>query len=463
MIGPICGTFDGVILMNNRKLIIYTLFIFILIAVSYGLRTLLESSAAPAATESQTISIPLERQPIAKMAAADAQIDFWQARAQRDPHDYISLTYLGQAYVNKARETGNEPLYLEAETILRQALRLNPTYDLTLAYLGGVQMAKHDFATAIELAQSVYDNDTRAIHALATIGDASLEIGQYAEAVEAYQMLADQAASAPVSARMARLAWIEGRPDDAIALMAAAATEAESSGLTGEAVAWYQFQLGELHLNTGQLKLAETHYQAALGLFKNYYLPQLGLGKVYAARGEFAKAIAQIEAVTAVTPHPELFGLIGDYYLLQGDHTAAAHYYEMVDQVAQSQPAGLTPFDRHLMLYNLNHDLHLADTLALAEAELKIRQDVYGYDMLAWALYKNGRFTEAATMIEKALRQGTQEPFFLYHAGMIHAANGNIQQATLLLTEALTLNPYFDLLQADIAHNRLTQLSLSKH
>ncbi|VAW31852.1 hypothetical protein MNBD_CHLOROFLEXI01-4213 [hydrothermal vent metagenome] len=79
------------------------------------------------------------------------------------------------------------------------------------------------------------------------------------------------------------------------------------------------------------------------------------------------------------------------------------------------------------------------------------RADVYGYDTVAWTLYKNGRFDEAAVASEQALAQGTDEALFYYHAGMIAAAQGNNELAKRQLNLALELNPNFDFLQAQIA------------
>ena len=55
---------------------------------------------------------------------------------------------------------------------------------------------------------------------------------------------------------------------------------------------------------------------------------------------------------------------------------------------------------------------------------LKLRHDVYTYDALAWALYKNQRIEEAARASDEALKLGAPEALFYYHAGMIANAMG---------------------------------------
>jgi len=88
-----------------------------------------------------------------------------------------------------------------------------------------------------------------------------------------------------------------------------------------------------------------------------------------------------------------------------------------------------------------------------------VRKDVYSYDTLAWALYKNGRTQEASAAMQQAMKLGTPDALLYYHAGMIAAGLGQRQTAQAWLTKALAINPHFDLLQARVAQSTLSQLS----
>ena len=94
----------------------------------------------------------------------------------------------------------------------------------------------------------------------------------------------------------------------------------------------------------------------------------------------------------------------------------------------------------------------------MAQAELEVRGVVYTYDALAWALLKNGRYRDAEQASERALRFGTPEPAFQFHAGMIAAALGRKDAAAKSLDRALALNPRFEIRQADIAAVTLSTL-----
>ena len=116
-------------------------------------------------------------------------------------------------------------------------------------------------------------------------------------------------------------------------------------------------------------------------------------------------------------------------------------------------------FNRQLALFYADHDRNLREALELAEKEIEVRKDVFGYDALAWVLYKNDRYREAAGAIEAALRLGTRDASLVYNAGMIYTGLGDEGRAMTLLAEALTINPNFNLLQARIARSTLARIA----
>jgi tetratricopeptide (TPR) repeat protein len=442
--------------MSRRRSLLLFVFSLLIIGASYlivGRRNV----ETPAIVE--TISMGLDNGGVARATKTSSElIAFWYSRTERDPRDYISLTHLGQAYINQARETGDASAYARAEAALQRALELRPDYKTALAYMSTLLFVQHDFQGALESAERVYSSDPRALHALATIGDAQLELGHYAEAGAAYQVLLEQNASPPVYSRLANLAWLQGRPEDAITLMQQAANEAVAFDLAGENIAWYYVQLAELYFNTGQLALASEHYQKAREYFDPYYLALAGMAKVYAAQGEYDKAIAFYEQVIAMIPQPDFLAELGDLYMLVGNVEAAQRHYETVAFIANLEAINQVIYNRQLALYYANHDLHLAEALDLATRELSVRQDIYAYDTFAWALFKNGRYQEAAEAMVQAMKLGTQDALLYYHAGLIQAALGDRQGAREMLTTALNINPYFGLLQAPIAQTTLIEL-----
>lgn len=417
------------------------------------------ASGSPAPSN---VSISLEAssadRSTASVKTSDELIEFWRGRFERDPRDYISLTYLGEAFIRKGRETGDINTFGRAENALREALALNPNYEVALAYLGSVLLTKHDFEGALEMAKRVYATDPRALQALATIGDAQLELGNYTEAEAAYRQLAEESPSPPVYSRLARLAWLEGHTEEALELMQRATDEATDLGLPEESVAWYHFQLGDFYFDAGHLEKAARQFETALGLFDDYYLALVGLGEIRAAESDYEEAIDLYERAVTITAQPDFLASLGYLYEITGQVDEAQRLYNAAELTVNQSEVNRVIYNRQLSLFYADSDWKVDEALNLAEWEIAVRKDIHAYDTLAWALYKNGRYQEAAEAIDQAMKFGTRDASLFYHAGMIDEALGDSRQAQEMLAEALTINPHFDLLQARVARETLERM-----
>jgi tetratricopeptide (TPR) repeat protein len=426
--------------MNKIKIAGLLLSVVALIAISYVV-----SSRQPARPE------PANR------PNADTAIAFWQGRVAQNPDSFLDYTLLAEAYTRKARETGDVSYYQRAEASLRRALEINPNYVQASAALSSVLFSMHNFEGALTLAEPLADNP-RAAQALAVTGDAQLALGNYDEAEAAYQKLAALGPGPGLYSRQAIWADLHGDPDQALNLMQQAADLAWQAGDYRENLAWYDFQLGELNFKSGNLKEAEAHYQAANQTFANNYLALAGLGKVRAAQGRHDEAVKLYEQAVAIVPQPDLLAALGDLYTLTGQPDKAKLQYDTIEFIGQLAEINQVVYNRQLALFYANHDWNLAKALELAQKEIGVRKDIYGYDALAWALYKNGRHAEAAEAMEQALKLGAQDAMLYYHAGMIYEALGDHEQAQTMLKKALAINPHFDLLQSRLARAALDQL-----
>jgi len=81
--------------------------------------------------------------------------------------------------------------------------------------------------------------------------------------------------------------------------------------------------------------------------------------------------------------------------------------------------------------------------MANVQKELETRKDIYGYDLLGWALHKEHRDAEARDAMMLARRLSTRDAMLFYHTGMIERALGNTRRASYFLAQALEINPQF--------------------
>lgn len=439
--------------MRSHQLLALIGFVLLILVGSYAWKIFVEP--AETAVLPQTASISLDYTEPGSRINSSERVTFWQKRVQNAPSDYISMTYLGQAYWQLARETADVSNYNKAEQALEAALEQNPNYLSASAFLAAVRFAQHDFSSALELAQQVYAEDDGALLALALIGDAQLELGRYEEASATYEELATLNDSPPVLSRLARLAWLNGDVRSAVTHLTNAAEMAQELDLRGENLAWYQFQLGELYFHQGDLEAANEQYLAALNSYPNYYLAMAGQAKVEAAHGNIDTAISLYNMVVDRVPQPGFIASLGNLYIANEEFGMAEKQFELVDAISDLETSQGILYNQQIAKFYADHGRSLDQSLLLAKRELTIRQDVYTYDVLAWALYQNGRYAEAKEAIDQALHLNTPDATFYFHAGMIYDALGETAVAKQMFTKALAINPYFDVNQAPIAQQKV--------
>jgi tetratricopeptide (TPR) repeat protein len=374
----------------------------------------------------------------------------WTTSLEASQANYIAATNLGLVLAGRARLTGDLSDYHRALEAADTALAALPGYLPAMELRAALLFSLHEFSAAREAAQSVVDRDPSALQALATMGDASLELGDVAGARLAYESVAARAPTPPAWSRLSRLSFIEGDIGRAITLVEnARAGIAATAG--SEEAAFYAFQHGDLLRAAGRNVDAEAAYLDALEILPDYVPATAGLARIREAQGRRAEAIDLLEAATARLPQPELVATLGDLYALAGDDAAAERQYALVERIGAVGAASGSVYDRQLVLFAADHGRGIEQAVALAEASLQERSDIYGYDALAWALYRAGRLDEAAEAATRAMTLGTPDPRLAYHAGMIALARGETEAARVLLDRALAGAAYLPPLQVPAA------------
>ena len=379
----------------------------------------------------------------ATLLDTDKGIRQFETRVQEHPQDFASYTILGQLHLRRGRERGDLAEFRKAEQLFRHALSLNAEHLPATSSLASAYASQHKFNEALEVARRLYANSPQSLDALATIADAYLETGQYKEGEEVINTLAQKAGDVPaVLARRAHLAELKGRNAEAIALLQRAAAITRQHALPAPEIAWFETRLADVYFHSGCLAESERHFQASLQLFDTYPIGLAGLADVRLAQGKLQDAADLYAKATRESPAPSTLFDLGAVYERLGRTQDAQREYERAEQLALRADINQAAHYRDLALFYAEQPHRSTAALEFAEKDLAVRKDVEGYDTLAWALYKNGRFTEAATAIGEALKYGTREPSIYFHAGMIYNALQQPERARGYLEQALEMSPH---------------------
>jgi len=405
----------------------------------------LAQPAAPPRSEPEQLC--LAALPVPSLHAA--RLERARAAARAHSEHVESWVEAGRAWLRQAQSSGDAGYALNAQACAEIAARLAPEHPAALDLLARVKLDAHEFARARELAQAALGHDAEDAEALGTLSDAALELGDVAAASQAAQRLMDLDPGLAAYARASYLRWLHGQEQAAIEL-ARHAIDAAGDPNEREARAWMLVQAAQLFWQRADLDGAEAGYRMALGVQPSHAPAWLGLGRIAASRADWRAAAEAFRKALSAHPSVEAAGLLGDALGRVGDTGGAAQSYARAEQLGRFDPRSLSYF------YSLR-GRQAQTALALALRERETRGDVYTEDALAWALYRNGEFADAARHSELALRLGTPDAQLLFHQGAIQLALGRHAQGRALLQRALQQNPYFDPSGAEEARRLLGQ------
>jgi len=423
----------------------------------------------PTATLSPVVFTPVPAALlIPQPTATQRVVKSMQSRVQRNPKDPATYSALGAAFLQRARETGDVEDFQLAEQSLQKSLDLdNADFAAEPAFsaMAAVCMGEHRFSDAVTYAQNALALGSGDLSSFAIAGDANADMGEYERAAVAYSRLdiSGESATQPNNvyvrdSRTSYLKFVSGDTAGAIRLMQSAVAAGTEARLPAENLAWLYFELGEYESQAGDVAAADRAYLAALNTHPGDYRALAGLGKLRGNQGRYAEAIKLYQSAIAVVPMPIFVAELGDLYSKTGNLEEARKQYQLVQYIGLLGHINQVLHNRDLALFYADHDIKLDESLTLAHKEFEVRHDIYTWDALAWALYKNGKYQEASDAMENSLRPGTRDALLFFHAGMIAGKLGQTVQARDRLQQALSINPHFHVIYADVARQQLKVL-----
>ena len=339
-----------------------------------------------------------------------------EAQLNSRPSDAGAAMLLADALLRQARATSDGRPSNRAASVVAAVLKEDPGQYDALRLLGAIDLSRHRFRDALDVARRARDLRPRDAWNYGVMGDALVELGEYDDAFEAFNTMVSIRPGADAYARISYARELRGDLAGALDVMELAASA--TSEHDAEAKAWYIAHAGELYLKLGRLVEAERAFRHAAFFYPNYPHAVVGLGKVQAARGEDEAALAIYRDQFARTPTLDLAARIGDLFAARGAMEESERYYQLAEDLAGPTVAQT---EANLAIFLADHNRRLGEALNIAQTVAAARHDILTDDAVAWALFKVGRVDEAVAASQRALRTGTRDERILAHAAAIRA------------------------------------------
>jgi tetratricopeptide (TPR) repeat protein len=387
-------------------------------------------------------------------ATTAQRIEGLQAQVREAPSDPDAYAQLGLAYLQQVRETGDPTFYPRAQGTFEQALRLDPRDFTATSGLGSLALARHDFRRALALGEQAARLSPGVARNYGVIADAQIELGRYGAAERTLQHYVDVKPELSSYARVSYFRELHGDLPGALSAMRLAVT---AGGGTAENVGYVQALVGKLHFDGGDYAGAEGAYRTALETDPGFPAATAGLARVEAARGDYPIAIRRLRALIQRLPLPEYVIALGDTEQAAGMAAAARRDYQLVGAETRLLQANGVNTDAELALFEADHG-DPSQAVDLAARAWAVAPSVRSADAYSWALSAAGRDSEALAMSARAMRLGSRDPSFLYHAGMVALRAGRTERAKFFLSRLVSQSPRFNPLYAPRAERALEGL-----
>ena len=412
-------------------------------------------AATPRATELSSAQILAAIPVPVGNSTTDQALVATLAKVRNKDRSAVAWVNLGDALAQVMRDSANQKYYDYAEMAYQRALQLDPRSVNAMSGMAWVTGGRHLFDQSIAWANRALRVDPNNAAARGIIGDAALELGNYDQALDAYQVMMDLRPDLSSWSRGSYALWLTGNRSRAIWLMQKAI---KAGAPYAENTAWCRAKLALMFFEDGANLPAEQVLAPALAAAPHNVHVLLAAGRIAAARGDFAAATRYYESVLESAPNHEALAALGDLHAAIGETEKAEEFYKKVEALHAAHLA--TGVHDHLLVakFYADHDRNLVEALRLAE-QRKLTKNVLEADILAWVYFKSGDLPRAREAMRRALSRQTPIAEMHYHAGMIEAASGNRGAAQKELGAALSLNPKFSLLQAPIAHRMMDQIA----
>ena len=347
-----------------------------------------------------------------------------QAAVRAGPASATAYANLGDAYLSRARESGDPGFYSRAERAFDAALRRDPRDVAGLIGAGTLAGLRHDFGAQLRRGRDARRVAPALARPLTVVADAQIELGRYGAAAGTIQRLVNLKPALPSYARVSYFRELSGDVNGAVTAMRLAV----SAGASPESTAYVQTLLGDLELARGRTGAARDAYRFALREVPLYPQALTGLARLDVASGDLRSAAARLRRGTDRLPLTSSLTLLAEVERAAGQMRAARGDLAAARvQHALLGTNGTRP-DAEAVLFEANHGSS-ARALRLGRRVWQAAPSIRSADALGWALTRAGHPSAGFAWARRALRTGSRDPLFRLHAAVAARRTGRGREA----------------------------------
>jgi tetratricopeptide (TPR) repeat protein len=388
-------------------------------------------------------------------ATTPQRIAALEAHVEQSPSDPRGHVDLGHAYLARFGETEDPALYPKAEGAFETAVRLAPDDPSAVAGMAQLELSRHRFRRGLALAERARQLNPSTTQIDGLITDAQIELGRYEAAADTLQRYAGRRPELGSYARVSYFRELHGDLPGAVRAMelaASAAGEASSDSVFATTL------LGKLDADQGDYAGAERDFLRVLTLQPGTSDAMLGLAAIEAGRGHTEAALDLYRAVQRHIAAPDHAILLGEAEEAAGHMAAAARAYAAAREAFDAEEAQGAKTATERAVFEADHG-DPASAVELGRRAWLHTPSVRAADAYSWALSAAGRHAAALRFSEQAMRLGSRDPHFLYHAGMVALRGGLADRARVFLGRVVAESPWFSPLYGSRAERALDSLA----
>jgi len=387
-------------------------------------------------------------------ATTAQRVDSLEAQVRQSPSDPRGYVDLGHAYLARFGETEDPAFYPKAEGAFDTALNLDPNDSSGLAGMAQLELSRHQFPHGLALAKRARRLNPSTVEYDGLIIDAQVELGRYGAAARTLQHYVSRRPELGSYARVSYLRELHGDPGGAARAMELAASAAGDRSADS---AFATTLLGKLRADQGDYAAAEGAYRQVLMLDPGYPDAMLGLAAIEAGRGQTEAALARYRAVQRSIAAPDHAILLGEAEEAAGHGAAATRAYQEARAAFDAEAAVGANTSTDRALFEADHG-NSSRAVELGRRAWHYTPSVRAADAYAWALSAVGEHRAALRYSGLAMRLGSRDPHFLYHAGMVAFRAGQPGRARPFLSRLVKQSPRFSPLYGPQAQRTLKAL-----